>query len=99
MASATATDSWIKNVSSIVRGNVGLKIGTWTASAGADAVVVLGGGTAVMAGGANMSSGAADTTAKPVLVDYSFADGNPNMKITPTQTADSGTYWMIVKLS
>lgn len=96
---ATATDSGITNISSIVRGNVGLKVGTWTAGPGTTAVTASGGGTAVLAAGVTLATGAGDQTAKPVLVEYSSTDGNPDMRITPNLTTDSGNYWLIVKLS
>ncbi len=96
----TTVPSEIKNVSSIVRGNVGIVLGTWTAAGGAEAAITAGGGgTAVIAGGVNVSAGMSDTTAKPVLVSYSFVDGNPDMRILPNLSTDAGTYWMIVKLS
>ncbi len=97
----TATDSGIKNISSIFVGNVGLKVGTWTAGATGTgtAVTISGGGTAVIAAGVNIATGANDTTAKLPLVSYSFVDGNPNVTLTPKLKADTGTYWMITKLS
>ncbi len=94
-----STDSGLNDVSTIIRGNVGLKIGTWTAGPSLTAVAIASGGTAVLAGGANVKNAPTGITAKPVLVNYSFVNGNPNMTITPGTTAEAGTYWMFVKLS
>ena len=96
---ATATDSGLKNISSIFRGNVGLKTGTWTSGPSTTAVTIDSGGTAIIAADVTMATGASDATAKPVLVSYSASDGNPNLTITSEQTTDSGNYWMIVKLN
>ncbi len=102
---ATATDSGLIDISSIVKGNVGLRIGSWSAGAAGSgtSVAVESGGTAVLAAGISLktapSLSSAGPTALPVLLNYSFANGNPNMTITPGTRVEEGNYWMIVKLS
>lgn len=98
---ATNTDSGINNISTIIRGNVALLSGKWSAAAGVTAIIIDTGGTAVIAADVTKSdtSGSGAVTGKPILVAFTTTPGNPNLVLTPNSTSDKGQYWAFVQLS
>lgn len=102
MTTYTTTDQ-INNQSSILRGNVAIIGGIWSAMPTSTAVPITTGGTKVLAAGVTLDVSPFSTSAAPPKVDYDLTNGV--LTITPAYTpnvntnGEGGQWWAIVQIA
>lgn len=92
------TQNQISDQSSIVRGNVAIIGGIWSASSTiATATAVTTDGNGVLAAGITLVSSDFSTTAECPTIEYTKDQGV--ITINPSHDSDAGNWWAIVSVS